>query len=227
MPDKPIRILVAKPGLDGHDVGAKVVALALRDAGMEVVYTGLHQTPERIARAAQDEAVDVVGLSVLSGAHVVLTRRVADALRERGLGSLPIVVGGVIAGANWQFRVKPQLEASRKIYDATMDMWTLYDLQMRNKESTGGYINGLGALLATGEDGPALKARMAEHVDLNTIAVVGDDEKFKIELNVRDKDRTLLKIKGPIARYVWTGTVAAPLPEASMSSDGMGAPIRR
>ncbi|MBI5500019.1 MAG: cobalamin B12-binding domain-containing protein [Deltaproteobacteria bacterium] len=96
MPDKPIRVLVAKPGLDGHDVGAKVVALALRDAGMEVVYTGLHQTPERIARAAQDEAVDVVGLSVLSGAHVVLTRRVAEALRARGLGRLPIVVGGVI-----------------------------------------------------------------------------------------------------------------------------------
>jgi methylmalonyl-CoA mutase C-terminal domain/subunit len=96
MTDRPIRVLIAKPGLDGHDVGAKVVALALRDAGMEVVYTGLHQTPERIARAAQDEAVDVVGLSVLSGAHVTLTRRVAEALRARGLGNVRLVVGGVI-----------------------------------------------------------------------------------------------------------------------------------
>jgi methylmalonyl-CoA mutase N-terminal domain/subunit len=96
MADKPIRVLVAKPGLDGHDVGAKVVALALRDAGMEVVYTGLHQTPERIARAAQDEAVDVVGLSVLSGAHVVLTRRVVEALRAKGLDRVAVVVGGVI-----------------------------------------------------------------------------------------------------------------------------------
>ncbi|MDI7267410.1 MAG: cobalamin-dependent protein [Myxococcota bacterium] len=100
MSSRPIRVLIAKPGLDGHDVGAKVVALALRDAGMEVIYTGLHQTPEGIARAARDEAVDCVGLSVLSGAHVALTRKVADELRRVGLDDVLVVVGGVIPDAD-------------------------------------------------------------------------------------------------------------------------------
>jgi methylmalonyl-CoA mutase C-terminal domain/subunit len=91
-----IRVLVAKPGLDGHDRGAKVVARALRDAGMEVIYTGLRQTPEMIAEAALQEDVDVVGLSVLSGAHLALLPRVVELLRENGLGDVLIIVGGII-----------------------------------------------------------------------------------------------------------------------------------
>ena len=96
MAEQRIRVLIAKPGLDGHDVGAKVVALALRDAGMEVIYTGLHQTPEKIAKTARDEAVDCVGLSVLSGAHVLLTRKVAEELRKVGRSDALFLVGGVI-----------------------------------------------------------------------------------------------------------------------------------
>ncbi len=92
----PIRVIVAKPGLDGHDRGAKVVARALRDAGMEVIYTGLRQTPERIAEAALDEDADVVGLSSLSGAHRVLFPRVVDELRKRGLGDVIVIGGGII-----------------------------------------------------------------------------------------------------------------------------------
>ncbi len=95
MPKK-IRVLIAKPGLDGHDRGAKVVARALRDRGFEVVYTGLHQTPEMIASAALQEGVDVVGLSILSGAHGTLVPRTLELLRARGLGSLPVFVGGII-----------------------------------------------------------------------------------------------------------------------------------
>ncbi|HXY68994.1 MAG TPA: cobalamin B12-binding domain-containing protein [Gemmatimonadales bacterium] len=95
-PPRPIRVLVAKPGLDGHDRGAKVVAAALRDAGMEVVYTGLHQTPEMIVAAAVQEDVDVVGLSVLSGAHMTLFPRVVDLLREAGRGDVLVTGGGII-----------------------------------------------------------------------------------------------------------------------------------
>ena len=93
---RPIRVLVAKPGLDGHDRGAKVVAAALRDAGMEVIYTGLHQTPEMIATAAVQEDVDVVGLSILSGAHMTLIPRVLDLLREEGRDDILITGGGII-----------------------------------------------------------------------------------------------------------------------------------
>ena len=93
---RPIRVLVAKPGLDGHDRGAKVVAAALRDAGMEVIYTGLHQTPEMIATAAVQEDVDVVGLSILSGAHMTLIPRVLDLLREQGRDDILITGGGII-----------------------------------------------------------------------------------------------------------------------------------
>ena len=93
---RPIRVLVAKPGLDGHDRGAKVVAAALRDAGMEVIYTGLHQTPEMIASAAVQEDVDVVGLSILSGAHMTLFPRVRDLLREHGRDDVLITGGGII-----------------------------------------------------------------------------------------------------------------------------------
>jgi len=93
---RPIRILVAKPGLDGHDRGAKVVAAALRDAGMEVIYTGLHQTPEMIATAAIQEDVDVVGLSILSGAHMTLFPRVRDLLVDAGREDMLVTGGGII-----------------------------------------------------------------------------------------------------------------------------------
>jgi methylmalonyl-CoA mutase, C-terminal domain len=92
----PLRIVVAKPGLDGHDRGAKVVARALRDAGMEVVYTGLHQTPEQIVEAALQEDADAIGLSVLSGAHMTLFARVVELLRERGAEDVVVFGGGII-----------------------------------------------------------------------------------------------------------------------------------
>jgi methylmalonyl-CoA mutase C-terminal domain/subunit len=95
-PPRPIRVLVAKPGLDGHDRGAKVVAAALRDAGMEVIYTGLHQTPEMIATAAVQEDVDVVGLSILSGAHMTLFPRVRGLLEEMGRPDILVTGGGII-----------------------------------------------------------------------------------------------------------------------------------
>jgi len=95
-PTRPIRVLVAKPGLDGHDRGAKVVAAALRDAGMEVVYTGLHQTPEMIATAAVQEDVDVVGLSILSGAHMTLFPRVSQLLKDMGRPETLVTGGGII-----------------------------------------------------------------------------------------------------------------------------------
>ena len=94
--EKKIRVLIAKPGLDGHDRGAKVVARALRDAGMEVIYTGLRQTPEMIAEAALQEDVDVVGLSILSGAHMALVPRVLDLLRANGQDNVQVFVGGII-----------------------------------------------------------------------------------------------------------------------------------
>ena len=97
--DRPIRVLVAKPGLDGHDRGAKVVAAALRDAGMEVIYTGLHQTPEMIATAAVQEDVDVVGLSILSGSHLELVPRVVELIRAEG-ADIPVIVGGIIPPAH-------------------------------------------------------------------------------------------------------------------------------
>ena len=93
---RPIRVLVAKPGLDGHDRGAKVVAAALRDAGMEVIYTGLHQTPEMISTAAVQEDVDVVGLSILSGAHMTLFPRVRELLDEAGRKDILLTGGGII-----------------------------------------------------------------------------------------------------------------------------------
>ncbi len=98
--DKKIRILVAKPGLDGHDRGAKVVAFGLRDAGFEVVYTGLRQTPEMIVNAAIQEDVDVVGLSILSGAHLSLTQRVIQSLKEKGAEDKMVIVGGIISPAD-------------------------------------------------------------------------------------------------------------------------------
>jgi len=100
MADKKIRVLVAKPGLDGHDRGAKVVARALRDAGMEVIYTGLRQTVPQIVEAADQEDVDVVALSLLSGAHNTLFPEVVEALKEKGMGDVLVIGGGVIPDAD-------------------------------------------------------------------------------------------------------------------------------
>jgi methylmalonyl-CoA mutase C-terminal domain/subunit len=96
MTEKKIRVLVAKPGLDGHDRGAKVVARALRDAGMEVIYTGLRQTPEMIAEAALQEDVDVVGLSILSGAHMALAPRILELLKANGQEGIKVFIGGIV-----------------------------------------------------------------------------------------------------------------------------------
>ena len=104
---RPIRVVIAKPGLDGHDRGAKVVARALRDAGMEVIYTGLRQSAEQIVAAAQQEDADVIGLSILSGAHLPICRRVADLLRERAMTDVRVFVGGIIPAQD--------LEALREI----------------------------------------------------------------------------------------------------------------
>jgi methylmalonyl-CoA mutase C-terminal domain/subunit len=95
-----IRVVIAKPGLDGHDRGAKVVARALRDAGVEVIYTGLHQTPEQIVAAALQEDADAIGLSVLSGAHMTQFRRVIELLHERGAGDITVFGGGIIPDAD-------------------------------------------------------------------------------------------------------------------------------
>ena len=100
MTEKKIRVLIAKPGLDGHDRGAKVIARALRDAGMEVIYTGLRQTPEMIAAAAAQEDVDVIGLSILSGAHNTICPRLMELLREKGMTDIPILIGGIIPEAD-------------------------------------------------------------------------------------------------------------------------------
>ena len=100
MPEKKIRLLIAKPGLDGHDRGAKIIARALRDAGMEVIYTGLRQTPEMIASAAVQEDVDVIGLSILSGAHKTLCPQLMRLLREKGMTDVAVLVGGIIPEAD-------------------------------------------------------------------------------------------------------------------------------
>jgi methylmalonyl-CoA mutase C-terminal domain/subunit len=94
--ERPLRIIVAKPGLDGHDRGAKIIARALRDAGFEVIYTGLHQTPEMIVAAAIQEDVDAVGLSIMSGAHMTLFPAVVDLLREKGASDIAVFGGGII-----------------------------------------------------------------------------------------------------------------------------------
>jgi len=96
MMDRKIRVLIAKPGLDGHDRGAKVIARALRDAGMEVIYTGLRQTPDMIAEAALQEDVDVIGLSILSGAHLILVPKIIDTVRKTGMNDVGFFVGGII-----------------------------------------------------------------------------------------------------------------------------------
>ena len=102
---RPLRVLIAKPGLDGHDRGAKIIARALRDAGMEVIYTGLHQTPEMVAEAAIQEDVDAIGLSLLSGAHMTLFPAILDELQKRGGGDIPVFGGGIIPEED-----RPELE---------------------------------------------------------------------------------------------------------------------
>jgi len=101
-----IRVIIAKPGLDGHDRGAKVIARALRDAGMEVIYTGLRQSPEQIVAAAAQEDAEIIGLSILSGAHLPICRRVVDLLREKGMDGVRVFVGGIIPSQD-----TPQLKA--------------------------------------------------------------------------------------------------------------------
>jgi len=96
--ERKIRVVVAKPGLDGHDRGAKIIARALRDAGMEVIYTGLHQTPEQIVETVIQEDADAVGLSILSGAHMTLVPRIMDLMREQGVDDVVVTVGGTIPG---------------------------------------------------------------------------------------------------------------------------------
>jgi len=93
---QPVRVLVSKPGLDGHDVGARVVSMAFRDAGMEVIYTGLHQTPEQIVQSALQEDVTVIGLSILSGAHIPVCTRIMELLKEKNANDILVVLGGVI-----------------------------------------------------------------------------------------------------------------------------------
>ena len=100
MSQRPLRVLIAKPGLDGHDRGAKVIARALRDAGMEVIYTGLRQTPEMIVSASLQEDVDVIGLSILSGAHNAIVPRVMTLLAEQGMQDVRVIVGGIIPDAD-------------------------------------------------------------------------------------------------------------------------------
>ena len=100
--DRKIRVLVAKPGLDGHDRGAKVIARALRDAGMEVIYTGLQQTPSMIVEAALQEDVDVIGLSILSGAHMTLLPKITQLLHDQGMDDVLVVAGGIISDADAQ-----------------------------------------------------------------------------------------------------------------------------
>ena len=100
MSEKKIRVLIAKPGLDGHDRGAKIIARALRDAGMEVIYTGLRQTPEMIAAAAVQEDVQVIGLSILSGAHNPICPRLMELLREKGMDDVTVLIGGIIPEAD-------------------------------------------------------------------------------------------------------------------------------
>ena len=103
MAERKIRVLVGKPGLDGHDRGGKVVALALKDAGMEVIYTGLHQTVPSIVKQAVQEAVDVIGLSIMSGAHIPISRKLMDMMKEEDLRNVMVVVGGVIPNKDIPF----------------------------------------------------------------------------------------------------------------------------
>ena len=135
MTSQKIRVLVAKPGLDGHDRGAKTVASVLRDRGMEVVYTGLHQTPESIAEAATQEDVDVVGLSILSGAHMELFPRVRDELVKRGMGHVLLLGGGIIPSEDMK---KLESAGFAKLFGPgtrTDDIATYIETEMQKRRS--------------------------------------------------------------------------------------------
>jgi methylmalonyl-CoA mutase, C-terminal domain len=138
MVERRIRVLVAKPGLDGHDRGAKIIARALRDAGMEVIYTGLRQTPEMIVEAALQEDVDVVGLSILSGAHLTLTPRIIELLQTNGLGSVQVFLGGIIPQSDiprlLEMGVKGVLDRERK-----RALW-LMQFELQSIEESGSLV---------------------------------------------------------------------------------------
>ena len=136
MTERKIRVLIAKPGLDGHDRGAKVVARALRDAGMEVIYTGLRQTPEMIAEAALQEDVDAVGLSILSGAHMALVPRVIDLLRANGQSDVHVFVGGIIPETD--VPVLLQLGVKAVYGPGTATGQVVADLQQAVRQELGG-----------------------------------------------------------------------------------------
>jgi methylmalonyl-CoA mutase C-terminal domain/subunit len=128
-----IRVLVAKPGLDGHDRGAKVIARALREAGMEVIYTGLRQSPEMIVEAALQEDVDVVGISILSGAHMELFPLIVDGLKEKGLNHVLIVAGGIIPEEDVPVLKKMGIEAIFRPGAMTQDIVDFINAAMANK----------------------------------------------------------------------------------------------
>ena len=130
----PIRVVIAKPGLDGHDRGAKVIARALRDAGMEVIYTGLRQTPEQIVTAALQEDADVIGLSILSGAHLHVCPRVMDLLKANGMHDVMVVVGGIIPDAD---RVTLEAMGIQGIFQPGTSMQQIVDFINRHARSRG------------------------------------------------------------------------------------------
>ena len=137
---RPYRVVVAKPGLDGHDRGAKVIARALRDAGFEVIYTGLHQTPEQVVQAVVQEDADAVGLSLLSGAHLTLVPRVVDGLRGQGLDDVLVIVGGIIPEAR---HPGPEGARRRAVFTPgasldTMVHWLADALDGREEATAGG-----------------------------------------------------------------------------------------
>src|SRR5512139_3113050 len=138
MTEKKIRVLVAKPGLDGHDRGAKVVARALRDAGMEVIYTGLRQSPEMIVEAALQEDVDVVGLSILSGAHMELFPLIVDGLKQKGLNHVLIVAGGIIPEEDVPVLKRMGIDAVFRPGAMTQDIVGFINTAMDSKRRRGG-----------------------------------------------------------------------------------------
>lgn len=137
MAERPLRVLVAKPGLDGHDRGAKVVAHALRDAGLEVVYSGLKRTPEEIVAEALQEDVDVIGLSILSGAHLTLSQKVLERLRGAGAGDVAVVVGGTIPAKDAEAL---QAMGIRRVFPmgTTLPQIVAYFRSLATKETTDG-----------------------------------------------------------------------------------------
>lgn len=135
--EQAIKVLIAKPGLDGHDRGAKILALALRDAGMEVIYTGLHWRPEEIAAAAQQEDIDVVGLSILAGSHVEMTTRLFDELRARGVAPA-VVVGGTIPAADVEELRALGVAGVFPVYSSLEEIVAFIERVGRRQEATDG-----------------------------------------------------------------------------------------